>query len=105
MTYEGMKPQCGRSVVQVMVVGVYIEVVTYEILTPQCLRPLIQVLVVSMDIAVVTYEAMTTQCGRSLVQALVGYRSGDLGSYVTPQCWSLVAPGPGYQCGYRSCDL
>ena len=34
--YEAMTPQCGRSVVQVLVVRVDIGVVTYEAMTPQC---------------------------------------------------------------------
>ena len=34
VTYEAMTPQCGRSVVQVLVVGVDIGVVTYEAMTP-----------------------------------------------------------------------
>ena len=66
-----MTPQCGRSVVQVLVVKVDIEVVTYEAMTPQCGRSVVQVLVVRVDIGVVTYEAMTPQCGRSVVQVLV----------------------------------
>ena len=61
--YEAMTPQCGRSVVQVLVVRVDIGVVTYEAMTPQCGRSLVQVLVVRVDIGVVTYEAMTPYCG------------------------------------------
>ena len=34
VTYEAMTPQCGRSVVQVLVVRVDIGVVTYEAMTP-----------------------------------------------------------------------
>ena len=34
VTYEAMTPQCGRSVVQVLVVRVDIEVVIYEAMTP-----------------------------------------------------------------------
>ena len=64
VTYDGMTPQCGRSVVQVLVVGVDIGVVTYEAMTSQCGRSVVQVLVVRVDIGVVTYEAMTSQCGR-----------------------------------------
>ena len=48
---------------------------------PQCGRSVVQVLVVRVDVGVVTNEAMTPQCGRSVVQVLVvksGYRSGDL---------------------------
>ena len=45
--------------------------VTYEAMTPQCGRSLVQILVVRVDIGVVTYEAMTHQCGRSVVQVLL----------------------------------
>ena len=62
MIYEAMTPQCGRSVIQVLVVRVDIGVVTYEAMTPQCGRSVVQVLVVRVDIGVVTYEAMTPQC-------------------------------------------
>ena len=62
LTYEAMTPQCGRSVVQVMVVRVDIGVVFYEDMTPQYGRSVVQVLVVRVDIAVVIYEAMTPQC-------------------------------------------
>ena len=58
MTYEAMTPQCGRSVVQVLVVRVDIEVVTYEAMTPQCGRSVVRVLVVR----VMTYEAMRSKC-------------------------------------------
>ena len=34
VTYEAMTPQCGRSVIQVLVVRVDIGVVTYEAMTP-----------------------------------------------------------------------
>ena len=61
--YEAMTPQCGRSVVQVMVVRVDIGVVIYEAMTPQCGRSVVQVMVVRVDIGVVTYEAMTPQWG------------------------------------------
>ena len=67
VTYEAMTPQCGKSVVQVLVVRVDIGVVTYEAMTPQCGRSLVQVLVVRVDIGVVIYEVMTPQCGRSVV--------------------------------------
>ena len=45
VTYETtcMKPQYGRSVVQVLVARVFIGVVTYEAMTPQCGRSLFQV--------------------------------------------------------------
>ena len=45
----------------------YLIVVTYEAMTPQCGRSVVQVLVVRVDIGVVIYEAMTPQCGRSVV--------------------------------------
>ena len=41
---------------------------TYEAMTPQCGRSVVQVLVVRVDIGVMTYEAMTPQGERSLVQ-------------------------------------
>ena len=51
-------------------------------MTPQCGRSVVQVLFVIVYIGVVIYEAMTPQCGRSVVQVLVvrvsGYRSGDI---------------------------
>ena len=46
MIYEDMTPQHGRSVVQVLVVRVYIEEVTYEAMTPQCGRSVVQIIVV-----------------------------------------------------------
>ena len=79
--YEVMTPQCGRSVVQVLVVRVDLGVVIYEAMTPQCGRSVVQVLVVRADIGVVTSEAMTPQCGRfsgSGPGCQSGYRSGDL---------------------------
>ena len=48
--YEAMTPQCGRSVVLVLVVRVKIGVVTYEA-------------IVRVDIGVVTSEAITPLCG------------------------------------------
>ena len=45
--------------------------VTYEVMTPQCGRSVVQVLVVGVDIGVVAYDAMTLQYGRSVVQFLV----------------------------------
>ena len=71
LIYEAMTPQCGRSVVQVLVVRVDIRMVICEAMTPQCGRSVIQVLVVRVDIGVMTYEAITPQCGRSVVQVLV----------------------------------
>ena len=47
----------------------------------QCGRSVVQTLVVRVDIGVMTYEAMTPQCGRSVVPVpgcQSGYRSGDL---------------------------
>ena len=52
--YEAMTSQCGRSVVQVLVVRVDIGVVIYKAMTPQCGRSVVQVLVVRVDIGVVT---------------------------------------------------
>ena len=51
--YEAMTPQCRRSVVQLQVLRLDIEI------EPQCGRSVVQVLVVRVDIEVVTYEAMT----------------------------------------------
>ena len=65
--YEAMATQCGRSVVQVLVVKVDIGVVTYEAMTPLCRRSVVQVLVVRVDIGMMTYEPMTLQCERSVV--------------------------------------
>ena len=48
-----------------------IGVLIYEAITPQCGRSVVQVLIVRVDIGVVIYEAMTPQCGRSVVQILV----------------------------------
>ena len=61
--------------------------VTYEAMTPQCGRSVVQVLVIRVDIGVVSYEAMTLQ---GEVSGLgpgyqSGYRSGDCEA-VTPQC-------------------
>ena len=52
-------------------VRVDIGVVIYEAMTPQCGRSVVQILVVRVDIGVVTNEAMTPQCGRSVVHVLV----------------------------------
>ena len=49
---KSMTPQCGRSVVEILVVRVDIEVVTYETMTPQCGRSLVHVPVVRVDIGV-----------------------------------------------------
>ena len=82
VTYEAMTPQCGRSVVQVLVIRVDIGMVTYEVMTSQCGRSVVQVLVIRVDIGMMTYEAMTSQCGRSVHGSSPGYqsvyRSGDL---------------------------
>ena len=80
MTHEGVTPQSGRSVVQVLVVRVDIGVVTDEAMTPQCGRSVVQVLVIRVDIGVVIYEAMTPSVG-------------------------VVSSGPGCQSEYRSGDL
>ena len=63
VTYEAVTPQCGRSVVQVLVVRVDIGVVIYEAMTPQCGRSVVQVPVVRVNIGVVIYEAMTPSEG------------------------------------------
>ena len=44
-------------------VRVDIGLVIYEAMTPQCGRSMVQVLVVRVDIGVVTYEAMTPSVG------------------------------------------
>ena len=69
VTYEAMTPQCGRSVVQVLVVRVDIGVVIYEAMTAQCGRLVVQVLVVRVDIGVVIYEAMTPSLGGQLFRS------------------------------------
>ena len=54
---------------------------TIIMLTSQCGRSVIQVLVVRVDIEVLTYGAMTPQCGSvsgSGPGCQSGYRSGDL---------------------------
>ena len=60
--YEAVTSQCGKSVVQVMVVRVDIGAVTYEAMIPQFSRSVVQVLVVRVDTEVITYEAITLQC-------------------------------------------
>ena len=51
----------------------------YEAITPQCGRSVIQVLVVRVDIGVVIYEAMTSQeVSGSGPGCQSGYRRGDL---------------------------
>ena len=52
--YESMTPQFRRSVVQVLVVRVYILVVTCEALKPLCGRSVVHVLVIRLDVGVVT---------------------------------------------------
>ena len=77
-----MTHQCGRSVVQVLVVRVSIGVVTYEAtcMTHPCGRSVVQVLDFTVDIGEVTNEAMTpvleVSCSGPGCQS--GYRSGDL---------------------------
>ena len=63
VTCEAMTPQCGRSVVQVLVVRVDIGVLISEAMTPLCLNSVVQVLVVRVYIEVVIYEAMTPSVG------------------------------------------
>ena len=50
-----------------LLIKVDIGVVIYESMTPQCGRSVVQLLVVIMDIGVVTYEAMTPHCMRSVI--------------------------------------
>ena len=78
--YEAMTPQCGRSVVQVLVVRVDIGVVIYKPMTPQCGRSVVQVLVDRVDIGVVIYEDITpsVEVRGSGPGCQSGYRSGDL---------------------------
>ena len=54
--YEAMTPQCGRSVVQVLVVRADIEMVIYEAMTPRCGRSVVLVLAVRVDTGVMTYK-------------------------------------------------
>ena len=61
--FEAMTPQCGRSVVQVLVVRLDIGVMIYEAMTPQGGRSVVPVLAVRVDIGVVIYEAMTPSVG------------------------------------------
>ena len=65
MTYEAMTPQCGRSMVQVLVARMDIGAVNYEAIAPQPGKPEVQALVVRVDIEVVIYEAKTTAWGFS----------------------------------------
>ena len=80
--YEAMTPQCGKSVVQLLIVIVDIGVVTYESMTPECGRSVFQVLVVRMDIGVVTYGAMMyPSAGGQWFKSWLSewrYKSGDL---------------------------
>ena len=46
-----------------------IGAVTYEAMTPQCGRSVVQVLVVRVDIGVVTYEAMAPSVGGHLFRS------------------------------------
>ena len=76
-----MTLQCGRSVVQVLVVRVDIGVVIYEAMTLQCGRSVVQLLVVRVDIGVVIYEAMTPpvmEVSGSGTGCHSGHRSDDL---------------------------
>ena len=54
MTFEAMTSQCGRSVVQLLVVRVDLGVVISEAMTPQFGRSVVHVMVVRVDIKVVT---------------------------------------------------
>ena len=45
--------------------------VTYEAMTPQCGRSVVQVLVARVDIGVVINEATTSHCGMSVVDVLI----------------------------------
>ena len=94
--------QCGRSVVDILIVRVDTRVVIYEDedITTQCRRSVVQVLVVRVDIGVVIYEAMTTQCGMSVFQVLVARVGIGVVIYesLTPQCVS----GTGGQSGYKA---
>ena len=76
--YESTTLQWGRSVFQILVVGVDIGVVVSEARRPQSLRTVVQLWVVTVDKGVMTYEAKTPQCGWSLVQSHVRYRLVDL---------------------------
>ena len=51
-----MTPQCRRSVVQVLVIRVDIEVVIYEAMTLNCRRSVVQVVIFRVDIGVLIYE-------------------------------------------------
>ena len=70
-----MTPQCGRSVLQVLVVRVDIGAATYKAMTPKCDRSVVQVLVVRVDIGAATYKVMTPKCDRSVLQVLVVSRA------------------------------
>ena len=63
MIFQAMTPQCGRSVVQFLVVRVDIGAVIYNAMTPQCEKSVCQFLVVRVDIGVVISEAMTECVG------------------------------------------
>ena len=54
--YEAVPPQCGRSVVQVLVVRVNIGVMTYEAVPPQSGWSVVQILDVRVEIGVMIYE-------------------------------------------------
>ena len=55
--------QCGRSVVQVLVVRMDIRVVAYETMTPPGGRSVVQFLFFKVDIGVLIYEALTPSVG------------------------------------------
>ena len=70
--YKVITHQCRKSVVQVLVVVVRVDVgvLIHEAMRPLGGRSVVQVLVVRVDVGVVIHEAMMPQCGRSVVQIL-----------------------------------
>ena len=79
--------------------------VIYEAMTHQCGRSVVQVLVVRVDIGVMIYEAMTPQCGRSVVHVLVvRVDIGVVTSYDTP-VWEVSDAGSGCQSGLLNVNL
>ena len=53
---EAMTSQCGRLVVDVLIVRVDTRVLIYEDMTTQCRTSVVQVLVVRVDIGVVIHD-------------------------------------------------
>ena len=78
-----MKPHCGRSIVQVLVIRVDVEVVIYE------------------DMTSLVCEVHVGVSGPSF-QSI--YKRGDLRGYVSP-VGEVSGSGPGCKSGYRSGDL